>query len=198
MEIVRAMPSIPLAMLCLTTLWLVLASTSLSTYVILDLWTQIKSCCEWALRQYSNLDSLQHGYLTWYEVSVGACGYTNKDSDYVCAVSHTIFDAMAQGSNPNDNPICKSSIRVTHDGVSIDVNVVDKCPRCDPSHLDVSPAVFRQFSNLTTGKIQVDWKWNPSPLNETTGTQCWDAWCPNFSTALYFVFFCKVLLFPIS
>jgi hypothetical protein len=123
------------------------------------------------LRYYSEPDGLQHGYLTWYEVGIGACGYTNQASDFVCAVSHTIFDSMAQGSNPNDNPICNSSIKLIHDEESIDVSVVDRCVGCEPSHLDVSPRVFQRFSNLKTRKIQVNWKWNPSPVNDFTGTQ---------------------------
>ena len=45
---------------------------------------------------------------TYYATGLGACGITNTDSDYIAAVSHTLFDTYPgyNGVNPNNNPIC--------------------------------------------------------------------------------------------
>lgn len=69
------------------------------------------------------------GVGTWYETGLGACGITNKDTDFIAAVGHTFFDTYPyvtwlyglccrslsyhsgyNGVNPNDNPICGKKI----------------------------------------------------------------------------------------
>ena len=73
------------------------------------------------------------GDLTYYSPALGACGITSSDSDDICAVSHTLFDTVSKGSNPNANPLCGLMIRATrfdeqvNANRSVDLKVVDRC-----------------------------------------------------------------------
>ena len=49
---------------------------------------------------------------TYYSTGLGACGVTNTDTDYIAAVSHTLFDNYPgyTSGNPNSNPICNKKV----------------------------------------------------------------------------------------
>ena len=74
----------------------------------------------------------QSGQATYYETGLGACGITNTDSQYICAVSELLFDVYPSvlilfpsrsafslshrgydGVNPNTNPVCNQQITLT-------------------------------------------------------------------------------------
>ena len=80
----------------------------------------------------SNTESFQ-GDLTYYAPGLGACGITSTDQDSICAVSHMVFDAVANGSDPNANPLCGLKIRASRFNElagaqrSVDLKVVDRC-----------------------------------------------------------------------
>ncbi|RLL98664.1 hypothetical protein CFD26_107847 [Aspergillus turcosus] len=99
------------------------------------------------------------GDLTYYNPGLGSCGFTNTDSDMICAVSHVLFDAASTGSNPNANPLCGLKLRLRRDGKSVDVKVVDRCVGCKVDDLDVSPAVFEKVADLDLGRVLVEWSW---------------------------------------
>ncbi|GKT46615.1 papain inhibitor [Colletotrichum spaethianum] len=100
------------------------------------------------------------GDLTYYDVGLGACGQTYSDSDLIVAVSHYIWDAVQSGGNPNSNPLCGKKIRVRRDGEgSVDVTVVDRCTGCEPTDLDLSPAVFDRLANKDQGRVTGTWSW---------------------------------------
>lgn len=73
------------------------------------------------------------GDLTYYAPGLGACGITSNDKDSICAVSHIVFDAVANGSDPNANPLCGLKIRASRFNElvkaqrSVDLKVVDRC-----------------------------------------------------------------------
>lgn len=100
------------------------------------------------------------GDMTWYDVGLGACGAWSQDSELVCAVSHVIYDAAATTSNPNENPLCQSSLRLLYNGKSVDVRVVDRCVDCEETDIDVSPGAFQQLANLDQGRVPISWQWN--------------------------------------
>ncbi|OTB12001.1 hypothetical protein K445DRAFT_378882 [Daldinia sp. EC12] len=113
-----------------------------------------------------NNKSLFTGDLTYYEPSLGACGVQSNSGENIVSVSHTIFDAASQGSDPNANPLCGMKIRVTRDFVeagvgnrSVDVTVVDRCVGCAATDLDLSPAVFEQLAPLGMGRVVGSWAW---------------------------------------
>ncbi|KAL5119176.1 hypothetical protein ACEQ8H_002884 [Pleosporales sp. CAS-2024a] len=105
------------------------------------------------------------GDLTYYDPGLGACGIDSGDNDAVVAISHYTFDAAQKGSDPNKNPLCGRKIRATRtDGrtgkpVSIDVTVIDRCVGCEPTDLDVSPAMFDKMADAALGRVKVDWAW---------------------------------------
>ncbi|KAI1802718.1 RlpA-like double-psi beta-barrel-protein domain-containing protein-containing protein [Daldinia bambusicola] len=106
------------------------------------------------------------GDLTYYEPALGACGIQSNGGENIVSVSHIIFDAASQGSDPNANPLCGMKIRVTRDFIeagignqSVDVTVVDRCVGCAATDLDLSPAVFEQLAPLGTGRVVGSWAW---------------------------------------
>ncbi|KAF2013047.1 hypothetical protein BU24DRAFT_425610 [Aaosphaeria arxii CBS 175.79] len=105
------------------------------------------------------------GDLTFYDPGLGACGIDSTSSDHIVAISHFTFDAAQKGSDPNQNPLCRRKIRArrvnedTGKTVSIDLTVVDRCTGCQPTDIDVSPAVFNQLSNPDLGRVPVTWAW---------------------------------------
>jgi expansin (peptidoglycan-binding protein) len=105
------------------------------------------------------------GDLTYYNPALGSCGYTNSDSDMVCAVSHILFDAASTGSNPNDNPLCGLKLRLRRNGKSVDVRVVDRCVGCAVTDLDVTEAVFEEVAELAQGRVSVEWAWLEKPVS---------------------------------
>ena len=77
----------------------------------------------------------------------------------VVAVSHSKYDAKAKSQNPNENPLCGKKIKVTYEGKSIEVKVVDRCPGCSENDLDLSPSAFKKLAPLAKGRLkQVKWK----------------------------------------
>ncbi|KAK1976198.1 RlpA-like double-psi beta-barrel-protein domain-containing protein-containing protein [Colletotrichum cereale] len=100
------------------------------------------------------------GDLTYYAVGLGACGQTNGDGDMIVSVSHYLWDDVQSGGNPNNNPLCGKKIRVRRDGEgSVDVTVVDRCTGCEPTDLDLSPAVFDRLADKGEGRVKGTWSW---------------------------------------
>jgi hypothetical protein len=107
----------------------------------------------------------------------------------VVAVSHYTFDAVQKGSDPNQNPLCGKKIRATRvdertgKSVSIDVTVIDRCESlhrlnenemeatstpfadeflgtgCEPTDIDVSPAMFDKMADHALGRVTTTWAW---------------------------------------
>lgn len=105
------------------------------------------------------------GDLTYYGPGLGACGIDSTDNDAIVSVSHFLFDAVQTGTNPNQNPLCGKKIRATRvdertgNPVSVDLKVVDRCTGCEPTDLDVSPAMFNKMANHDLGRVTMTWAW---------------------------------------
>ncbi|CAG8531789.1 2906_t:CDS:1 [Paraglomus occultum] len=98
------------------------------------------------------------GDLTFYQPGLGACGRFNKASDFIAAVSHTLYDQFTIGGNPNNNSLCGRRIKVTFGSKSIFVRMVDRCEGCQPDDLDLSPAAFGKLAPLSRGRIRGSWR----------------------------------------
>lgn len=99
---------------------------------------------------------------TFYATGLGACGITNKDTDYICAVSQLLFDGFEgyTGGDPNSNPICNRKIKATYQGKSVTVTVTDRCVGCAENDLDFSPSAFDQLADESVGRLKgMTWVW---------------------------------------
>ncbi|KAH6611910.1 RlpA-like double-psi beta-barrel-protein domain-containing protein-containing protein [Boeremia exigua] len=112
----------------------------------------------------SNADHFT-GELTYYGPGLGACGVESTEEEAIVSVSHFLYDAVQTGSDPNQNPLCGKKIRATRvdertgKQVSIDLTVVDRCTGCEPTDLDVSPAMFDRMADHDLGRVVMTWAW---------------------------------------
>lgn len=110
------------------------------------------------------MSGVQTGQGTFFDVALGACGYTNKGTDYVVAVSHVLFDNYPGYNkvNPNTNPVCGKKITATYQGKSVTVAVVDRCAddTCLVGNLDFSRSAFSQLASFDVGRLSgMTWQW---------------------------------------
>ncbi|KAI8384684.1 RlpA-like double-psi beta-barrel-protein domain-containing protein-containing protein [Radiomyces spectabilis] len=93
---------------------------------------------------------------TFYFTGLGSCGEVNEDSDFIAALN---APQMANGANPNHNPICGRKARVTGPKGSVVVKIVDTCPPCQHGDLDLSPGAFEKIADFDDGRVKIDWHW---------------------------------------
>lgn len=99
-----------------------------------------------------------HGDGTYYNPYVGACGWTNTDDDLIVAISQQRYNKEIVNGNSNNNPLCGKKLRVSYEGKSVDVKIVDSCPGCSENSLDLSPAAFSKIADKDLGRIKIDWE----------------------------------------
>ncbi|CDW97912.1 hypothetical protein [Sporisorium scitamineum] len=99
------------------------------------------------------------GQATYYAPGLGACGWTNTDSDYIVAISASLFDSFGTG-NPNKNPACGRKISASYGGKTITVSVADRCVGCAWGDLDFTPTGFSQLADMSKGRLDgLKWSW---------------------------------------
>ncbi len=78
-----------------------------------------------------------------------------NDNDFVAATSFSYWTTP----NPNLDPMCRRSARVTDPstGRSVEVRIKDKCSGCASGDIDLSPAAFRQLRDLGVGRFRANW-----------------------------------------
>ncbi|KAB5594258.1 Rare lipoprotein A-like double-psi beta-barrel protein [Ceratobasidium theobromae] len=99
---------------------------------------------------------------TFYATGLGACGITNVDTDFICAVSQSLFDGFEgyTGSDPNSNPICNRKLKATYEGKTVTVTVTDRCVGCALHDIDFSPSAFDQLADQSIGRLKgLTWTW---------------------------------------
>ena len=96
------------------------------------------------------------GNATYYnDAGYGACGTQIDASTQLLAAAPAAYWTTA---NPNNDPLCQGvSVQVSYQGRSITVPVVDKCPSCDSTHVDLSAPAFSQLADTGLGTIPVTW-----------------------------------------
>jgi len=102
------------------------------------------------------------GQATFYGTGLGACGITNKDTDYIAAVSMLLFDGFEgyTGGNPNNNPVCGKKIKANYQGKSVTITVTDRCVGCKMYDLDFAPKAFDQLADEALGRLSgMTWSW---------------------------------------
>jgi expansin (peptidoglycan-binding protein) len=104
--------------------------------------------------------TVNSGQGTFYATGLGACGIINNDGQDIAAVSHSFFDSFPgyDGVNPNNNPMCGKTARVTFEGKTIFVALTDRCEGCAYGDLDFSPHAFNQLADPSAGRISgIQW-----------------------------------------
>ncbi|CEH17191.1 barwin-like endoglucanase [Ceraceosorus bombacis] len=91
---------------------------------------------------------------TFYATGLGACGWTNKDSDYIVAVSQDLYNTFGLS---NDSKVCGRKITAHRGSKSVTVTVSDACPGCAWGSLDFSPAAFKALGTEDEGRIPITW-----------------------------------------
>lgn len=96
-----------------------------------------------------------NGQVTFYEVGLGACGWTNSDDELVAALNWEQWDQF--GSESNGNPACNKKATLNYEGKSVTVKIVDKCMGCKYGDLDLSPSAFKQLAPESVGRMEMSW-----------------------------------------
>ncbi|WVR06668.1 hypothetical protein IAU60_003700 [Kwoniella sp. DSM 27419] len=95
------------------------------------------------------------GQATYFEVGLGACGWTNVDSDYIVAVNSPQYGLNGYGGN------CGQTLEITNtdNGKKITAYVADECPTCSWGSLDLSPSAFSALTdgNMDLGVFPISW-----------------------------------------
>ncbi|KAF8310642.1 hypothetical protein DL93DRAFT_2084203 [Clavulina sp. PMI_390] len=91
------------------------------------------------------------GQGTYFYPGLGACGWYNKNSDYIVALSTKTYKKS----------YCGKMITIIANGKTHTAKVVDACPGCAANSLDMSPALFTKFAPESVGVIKtMKWKFN--------------------------------------
>lgn len=97
-----------------------------------------------------------NGQATFFSVGLGACGWTNSDSDFVVAID----SAMYSGGSHCGKQL---SITNTKTGQTQSAQAVDECPTCSSNgSLDMSPSLFSALNNgnMDDGEFPISWSFN--------------------------------------
>lgn len=85
---------------------------------------------------------------TFYNVGLGSCGKTNKDSDKVVALSSSL---MSSGD------LCGKKIQAKGPNGKVTATVVDTCPSCAEGDVDFSQGAFTEIGSLDAGRVPITW-----------------------------------------
>ncbi|CAK9784790.1 hypothetical protein CC85DRAFT_285266 [Cutaneotrichosporon oleaginosum] len=89
------------------------------------------------------------GDATYYAVGLGACGWTNTDSEMVVAMNAPDW---AAGKH------CGQYVQITGPAGTATAKVVDLCPGCASGDLDMSPVLFEAvIGDKGIGRAKMDW-----------------------------------------
>ncbi|KAF8154297.1 RlpA-like double-psi beta-barrel-protein domain-containing protein-containing protein [Crassisporium funariophilum] len=93
-----------------------------------------------------------HGRATWFHDGLGNCGFVNKDSDHIVALSTREY---------GNGERCNKKIRIHYGSNSIIATVTDSCPSCGRYSIDLSLSSFKTLAPLNIGVVNVVWEYLP-------------------------------------
>ncbi|KAG7440827.1 uncharacterized protein BT62DRAFT_982948 [Guyanagaster necrorhizus] len=101
------------------------------------------------------------GLGTWFYPGWGNCGYYDGDNDKILAMSKSFYDSNG-GSN------CNQWVEIVNEdnGKTAYGLLRDSCESCGWNDIDMSPGLFQELDELSTGEIKVKWhfmekSWSP-------------------------------------
>jgi expansin (peptidoglycan-binding protein) len=86
--------------------------------------------------------------MTYYDVGLGACGWSNQPSDFVVAINAAQY---------NSGRYCGQRVQIRANGKTAIAEVVDECPGCEGHGLDLSEALFSHFAPTGKGVFLASW-----------------------------------------
>ncbi|KAG2416135.1 hypothetical protein HFD88_007327 [Aspergillus terreus] len=116
------------------------------------------------------------GKATFYggNVSGGTCSFTGY------TLPSGLFGTAYSGAQWNDASQCGACVQVTGpSGNSIKAMIVDQCPECEATHLDLFQNGFSELAALSEGIISIDWSFvscdidTPLVLKNKEGTSAY-------------------------
>lgn len=133
------------------------AESSVTSAAMTETSAEVISTASVAVSTSSASGDVHSGIATFYSVSADNCGTSSTDADFVCAISHSLYETSVNGEDVSS--YCGKSINITYNGKTITVKVVDSCESCDDNHLDLSPAAFEALASPDLGVIDISWAW---------------------------------------
>lgn len=102
---------------------------------------------------------MHSGDVTHWTPALGACGWTNSESEAVVAIAESLFDQYDVDGNPNHNKLCGKYVSIIgSDGSPTKAKVVDRCGGCSTTDLDLSPSLFETVEPKGDGRVSgVKW-----------------------------------------
>ncbi|TFK45160.1 hypothetical protein BDQ12DRAFT_594532 [Crucibulum laeve] len=100
------------------------------------------------------------GNLFYFVPGLGACGFTNNNSQVVASVSAAIFNSYPGATpNPNHNPICQHRLYVSSGGRNVTAPIVDYFEEQGRDYdVGLSRPGFETFAPVSTGVVYgVNW-----------------------------------------
>ncbi|KAK0439852.1 riboflavin aldehyde-forming enzyme [Armillaria borealis] len=98
---------------------------------------------------------------TWFYPGKGNCGYVDGNNDKILAMAKSFYDANG-GSN------CNQWVEIVNEGNGKSAYGLlrDSCESCGWNDIDMSPGLFEELDDLSTGELTVKWhfmakSWSP-------------------------------------
>ncbi|ORX81624.1 hypothetical protein K493DRAFT_241612 [Basidiobolus meristosporus CBS 931.73] len=101
-----------------------------------------------------SIPPFDQGEATYYDPGLGACEVVSRADELVAALSPAQFGIFPR---PRDSPACGVCLNVYGPKGTVQVIVVDVCPRCKEGDIDISPAAFNQIADQRDGRVPITW-----------------------------------------
>ncbi|KAI0721587.1 RlpA-like double-psi beta-barrel-protein domain-containing protein-containing protein [Cerioporus squamosus] len=103
----------------------------------------------------TTLDAIERRYdnarFTYYDAGENACGGYDSNTDYVIAISPSLY---------NNGAHCYKSVTVQYNGQQVKAKVTDECPGCNGAEADLSRPLFAHLAPLDEGVLYGQWWFN--------------------------------------
>jgi len=113
-----------------------------------------------------------------------ACGLdADLRTEFFIALNKEEFkELQGSDSNPNHNPVCNKCVKISYKNKWTFGRIIDSCPGCPRKGLDVSPTLFKTFTDLKEGIIYMDWEYTDCSQLGKSGT-CSNGKCTTSSSS---------------
>lgn len=98
----------------------------------------------------------------------GHAAYYYADGSGNCSFDPSPDDLLVAALNEADYgnaDWCGAYAHVVGPNGAVTVRIVDRCPGCDPGHLDLSVEAFEQIADLSAGFVPITWQFVSPPLD---------------------------------